>query len=544
MSSFVATIIDTSGIQPYIFGSNRLRENIGASQLVSEATDLWVKKALCTLSKNLQGEGKPNSKVHAQISDPVAKPYIENSDDRLAAELLYTGGGNAIVLFQTLEYAIEFTKILTLRVLQEAPGLTLLVAHQEFDWEDSLFEILRELRLKLERQKQQQIPSAPLLGLGVTVDCLSTRLAAIDMSDRYGIPKDSTYPISREVREKLRAVERANDRLTKLISEANQHYEFPRDVDDMGRSEKESSYIAVVHADGNGMGNRFQNYGKDKANRDYITEMRKLSQSINNAGLTALKSVIKKLTQSIQAGEVVGSSGRFSLKENYLPFRPLVYGGDDVTFICDGRLGLELAAHFLESFEQQLLPDEKPLTACAGICIVKTHYPFARAYDLSEALCRQAKRYVREESETGFSALDWHIASSGLLGSIAEIRKREYQVKAGSLTVRPIALDRTREWRTWSSFSQVVRAFQAEEWRDRKNKVMALREVLRQGKDAVKQFLSAYDLPKLPEFINAEDSLAETGWLNQKCGYFDAIEAMEFYLGIQSNCEEQSDEHL
>jgi hypothetical protein len=26
-----------------------------------------------------------------------------------------------------------------------------------------------------------------------------------------------------------------------------------------------------------------------------------------------------------------------------LPFRPIVFGGDDVTFICDGRLGLSLA---------------------------------------------------------------------------------------------------------------------------------------------------------------------------------------------------------
>lgn len=550
MSNFVATIIDTSGIQPYIFGSNRLRENIGASHLVAEATNSWVKESLGRLSQELQRQGKPKSAVHTRINDPSARPHIENSDDNLAAELVYTGGGNAIALFQTLEYAIQFTQILTLRALQEAPGLTLLVVHQEFNWENALFEILRELRFKLEQQKHQRIPSAPLLGMSVTADCTSTRLAAVDMSDRYGVPADSAYPISREVREKLRSVDRANDRLNAQLkpafSETARRCEFPKDVDDMGRSSTESSYIAVVHADGNGMGNRFQNYGKDESNRGYIAEMRRLSQSINEAGLEALKSVVRRLTQSIQEGEVIGSLGRFSLKDNYLPFRPLVYGGDDVTFVCDGRLGLELAAQFLKSFGQQLLPDGKPLTACAGVCIVKTHYPFARAYAMSEALCRQAKQYVREESKTSFSALDWHIASSGLLGSITEIRKREYQSQEGSLTLRPIALDRPREWRTWSSFSQVVHAFQGEEWRDRKNKVMGLREVLRQGKNAVKQFLSAYGLPKLPEFPKAEESLAREGWLNQICGYFDVIEAMEFYSGIQSNDvdKEQSDEHL
>ena len=43
MRKFTVTVLDTTGIQPYIFGSNRLRENIGASYLVSEATDDWVR---------------------------------------------------------------------------------------------------------------------------------------------------------------------------------------------------------------------------------------------------------------------------------------------------------------------------------------------------------------------------------------------------------------------------------------------------------------------------------------------------------------------
>ncbi|MCU0552276.1 MAG: hypothetical protein MUC48_23345 [Leptolyngbya sp. Prado105] len=542
MSNFVATIIDTSGIQSYIFASNRLRENIGASQLVSEATNVWVKETLDKLSQNLEKAGKSSYLVRTSINNPSAKPCIENPNDNLAAELLYAGGGNAIVLFQCLDYAIQFTQALTLRALKEAPGLTLLVTHQEFSWQDSLFEVLKQLRLKLEQQKHQQISSAPLLGLGVSADCISTRLAAVDTSDHYGVPE--SYTISREVREKLRAVERANKQLNTQLklafSESAKHYEFPKDVDDMGRTSTESSYIAVVHADGNGMGNRFRNYGKDKTNREYIIAMRELSQAINDAGLNALKLVIRKLTNALHNNEVVGHLGQFSLKGNYLPFRPLVYGGDDVTFICDGRLGLELAAEFLHQFEQQKLPDGKPLTAAAGVCIVKTHYPFARAYAMSEALCRQAKRFVREKEKGDFSAIDWHLASSGLIGSITEIRKREYQVNAGSLTLRPVTLSDAKEWRTWNNFSRVVRKFQAEEWRDRKNKVMALREVLRQGSDAVRQFLSAYELPELPEFPNAQKKLSEQGWLDEVCGYFDAIEMMEFYLGLQ----EQTDEHL
>src|SRR5262249_42346964 len=44
--SVTLLIADTAGIQPYIFGSNRLRENIGASHLVAQATGGWALDAV------------------------------------------------------------------------------------------------------------------------------------------------------------------------------------------------------------------------------------------------------------------------------------------------------------------------------------------------------------------------------------------------------------------------------------------------------------------------------------------------------------------
>ncbi len=76
------------------------------------------------------------------------------------------------------------------------------------------------------------------------------------------------------------------------------------------------------------------------------------------------------------------------------------------------------------------------LTACAGIAIVKSHYPFARAYALAEELTRSAKSYRTKETIVG-SCLDWHFALSGLGGSIKEIRDREYKVRAGIADVAP-----------------------------------------------------------------------------------------------------------
>ncbi|MEC4807357.1 MAG: hypothetical protein SAJ72_24255 [Jaaginema sp. PMC 1080.18] len=315
----------------------------------------------------------------------------------------------------------------------------------------------------------------------------------------------------------------------------------------MGRSEGDSSYVAVIHADGNSMGKRFQKFGKDKCNRDYIIAMRKLSHSVNRAGINALKKMVEILVKSIEVDNDGKKQvkGKFEIKDNYLPFRPLVYGGDDVTFVCDGRLGLELAAIFLQEFEKQPVvgneDGKNPLTACAGICVVKTHYPFVRAYELSEDLCRKAKKFVKDENKGDFSALDWHLAASGLSGSISEIRQREYQVPAGSLAMRPVSLrkEQDSDWRTWKGFTKVVKHFNDdEEWKGRKNKVITLREVLRQGTDATQKFLKNYrikdeQLPTFPEFSGQSTDLAKKAWLNGICGYFDAIEAMEFYISLR-----------
>ncbi|MEG4418225.1 hypothetical protein QUA70_06395 [Microcoleus sp. LAD1_D5] len=547
MRKFTVTVLDTTGIQPYIFGSNRLRENIGASYLVSQATDNWAREALNKLKKNI------NREVYAfdpEKPQSEAKPRIE--DDGLAAELVYAGGGNTVLLFSEKQYAVEFTKILSKRILEEAPGINLVAVHQEFDWDSqSLYKVVQDLmKNDLDVKKRSRIPSAPLLGLGVTATCRSTQLVAVDMSVPFKDEDDEPYLISREILNKRKAVELANNHLKhKLITSTSEIYEFPLRTDYMGRSEGDSSYVGVIHADGNGMGKRFQKFGKDKSNRDYIIAMRELSRSVNDAGINALRKVIEMLAASIidveEDGKIVKKvMGKFAIEGNNLPFRPLVYGGDDVTFVCDGRLGLELAAIYLEALEKQKIADGKPIKACAGICVVKTHYPFARAYQLSEDLCRKAKKFVKDENKGDFSALDWHLAASGLSGSISEIRDREYKVLAGSLSMRPVSFRKEQhsDWRTWEGFTKVVKHLnEDEEWKGRHNKVIALRDVLRQGIDATQKFLKNYrikdeQLPSFPECSGLSVTLAKQGWVHETCGYFDAIEAMEFYISLREEC--------
>jgi len=536
MSRLTITVVDTTGKQNYIFSSNRLRENIGASRLLSKSTKEWVEDSLHKLKIPKELQEKP----------------IETS--QVDAELIYADGGNALIIFRSHRLAIEFTEILSRRVLKEAPGINLLVIHDDFEWEkNDLYAVVEELKKnKIDNQKYERITSAPLLGLSVTASCNSTQLPAVDSSDKYISYGDDeeidSYLISTETKQKLKAVPEANKHLQNIFANVFEEniYQFPYRTDHLGRSQGDSSYVAVVHADANGMGNRFKTHGMGKENRDYINAIRALSKSINQAGINALKGVAKVIIESIKECKIVGKIGEFELKSQcYLPFRPIVYAGDDITFICEGRLGLELAALFLREFEKQTATDNKPLTACAGICVVKTHYPFARAYQTSEDLCRAAKRFVKKNKgldQEVFSAIDWHLATSGLIGSIADIRQREYQIivdgQPQNLEMRPLRLhSHYNDWRTWDGITQVIKELkQGKEWKDRQNKVMALREILRKGSDiAVKEFLKSYNLARLPLFLDScgqSEQLSRQGWLDGICGYFDAIEAMEFYISL------------
>ncbi len=71
-------VVDTMQIQPYIFGSNRLRENIGASYLVDAATGDWAFEAVKEVAPGNDNIG-PGNKLRDDVQ-------IENGLD---AEVLY-----------------------------------------------------------------------------------------------------------------------------------------------------------------------------------------------------------------------------------------------------------------------------------------------------------------------------------------------------------------------------------------------------------------------------------------------------------------------
>jgi hypothetical protein len=199
--------------------------------------------------------------------------------------------------------------------------------------------------------------------------------------------------------------------------------------------------------------------------------------------------------------------------------RPIIIGGDDITFVSEGRLGIWLAKIFLEEFQKQQVSDGKPLSACAGVAITKAKYPFYRGYKLSEDLTRSAKDGRKKANDNG-SWIDFHIAYGGFSGELKEIRENHYKTPLVNLVLRPYKTDDLNE--LLKGVANLKNNFP-------RSKILELRSVLYYGENEQKLFLEeiktrGLQLPGYKEDFNGNQIV-----VGEKTPYFDMIELMEFY---------------
>lgn len=538
-------LVDTTQTQSYIFNSNRMRENIGASYLVAKATSEWVLQAIVALN------------IAHNIIDP-SKGQLDAQrlyeQDGLDAEVVYTAGGNALIIFRMKSTVNAFLKKYSQKLLCEMPNAPIYTAVKEFDWDDAnkkkgMSAVVDQLFSQEAKQaKQMRQQSAPLLGLSVTVPCRSTGLPAVALSPKIDSADDeeTQYPVSAEILAKLEAASppkgkpsEADRALRQRLNLKETPYRYPSDFDDMVARKGEANYIAIVHADGDGIGEVVQRIGENQNNRDYINQRRQFAQQLDKATCNALQTTQVKFETYLQ-------SEKSKIKvQKYIPFRPIITAGDDITFVCDGKVGLSLATTYMHAFAKETESLEGgPFSASAGIAIVRTHYPFARAYRLAEQLTKQAKTFRRKEG-LDIGCLDWHFTVGGLYAPIEQIREREYRPKMHrpeeneySLTLRPLALEMPASFKTpyraWPVVERSIRAFQSEEWANRRNKAKALRDALREGENAVRQFRTIYGKgEQLPLLVDDQNWFRDAGYYTGHCGYFDGLELADWYLSLE-----------
>lgn len=509
MTKCHAVLTDTVSIQGFIFGSKRLKENIGASFLIENK--IYGDFLGQTVRAVFGADYDLNAWKHSPDSIAIdTRPF----------EVGYIGGGNGLFLFREKADADRFIREYSKRLIIQAPQVALAFSDGRMDL-DRFQTDRRALFKRLNENKWQHVPQTVIPSHGITAECTRTGLS-LDL--RHPVAGDY---VSASASAKLDAAAEANQAIRQRYSDLlKDGYQFTDDLGQLGQREGEDSHIAVVHVDGNDISDLF-----DGDAGDTLPKLRRLSMDMSGNMHASFRSLLALVAAEYpRLMESLGHKNGDRRKPKTLPLRPLIIGGDDITFVAEGRLGIYFAEQLISAFERHAGETYPDLSLCAGVAVIKTKYPFYRGYKLAEELCRNAKEVRRERGYKGkgCSYIDFHISLGAFTGELNRIRQKHFRTQQGSLVFRPLRCVPAGE-RDEKSFAFCVR--QAKRLSDTfpKNKIHEIRQALYLSKEAAEQFRASLEARKLalPEFPGRgyETSLYE----HDATPYYDLLELIRYY---------------
>jgi len=440
-------LLETSGNQSYIFATNKLRENVGASELIYRAGTQWVLEAV-------EKAGGPSlwvedtRKLRDNLREDSLNPPIE--DNRFPVEIILAASGKAVLLVKDQEIGKQIIQTVTTDALLKAPGFDLCgVISRDFNLADSAEKNGKQVPLisVIYAELEDQLDDARLRRPGAAMRFF--RLPCVQECFTSGLPAavwdKEDLNDERQRREPLQARSAVSlkkrghyqiyrERMAKTFN----HVDFAYNITEL---EEKCEWLAVVHADGNGLGKIFLNFAEKlepATPRDYIKELRNFSLSLDECTERAFSYAMEELPAYRR---------KRSLRSAIVP---IVLGGDDMTVVCDGAAALDFTYQFLTRFEEETQKNRTTnrvaekilkapnLSACAGIAIVGPHYPFSSAYDLAEDLIVSAKtikekvRHATQASQSWpCSALDFHLLYDASGKDLKPIRQKLIYEDAG-----------------------------------------------------------------------------------------------------------------
>lgn len=385
-------VIETGGNQAYVFASNRQATNVGASELIARAGTAWVHDA-------------------AQMvrSGPGAPPGVWVDE-------VVSASGKALLLVDSERTGRRIIRAVTERALHDAPGLDIwgvvdprpIVCDAEVG--QALAQAYRHHAAVRSRRPPVQLrhPTLPF-----TQPCRYSGGPATALEKEGELT--AKFPRSAGIDAAWRARNRGRDRMASELSETAvvQPTRLNNGVNHAG-------WVAVVHADGNGIGEVFRNLPSAYAGDIFLDRLAAFSSALAAVTAEALR-------------RAVGTQP--DLKDWVLP---LVLGGDDMTAMMHARVAYPVTVEFLRQFAVlsarneaitevvartggTVGPGRAGLSACAGIVFVKPQRSFAEAYQIAEALCTSAKQV--KTVAPGVGAVDCHVLHDSVGRSIAKVRE-------------------------------------------------------------------------------------------------------------------------
>jgi len=528
----VYAVYDTTGIQSYIFASTKLKENIGASELVGRVFK-------CFLPQVLKYEFGENN----VLTDWETERAIENWALSKTAEIIYVGGGNAYVAYQSVDDYKKATGAFLRKVYSKTATIGIASAYVETDFNGDYACQHKRLMKKLSQVKDeinrpiaagnQPITKTSLLS-GLPVTCVLN--GELLSEDQY---------LKREVN-------------TSGLDE----------FDSLKRGR--TSFLAVLHIDGNNMGKHIEKYMQsDNEWSTAVPKIREMSYRISKLYEQAYEAARQTFC------EFYNRSEKYRSDDNQPPLIKLIGDGDDITCVITGLWGISFAAELLREIEahskqENLYPfknwstTEKPnVSACAGVVLFHSHYPFSEAYKMAEECCKNAKSYTRDakkytEGVVG-SFIDFHIHHGGTITALKAFRREQYSVDDKPTIYRPYcvinrdvaepnATEQLAQYPNFCDFDTLMYDWtqQSSENPWPRSRLKALRDAIASEEEEVKKVIDwcnarGFTLPENSDKpIDAPDLECENK-PHKYAPLFDVLEFADVYenisKGVKKQCE-------
>jgi len=436
--------LETGGNQATIFSTNKLRNIVGASELIYRVGTEYIERAI----QKTTGRNFKVKDVREEIS-------IENTEGRHIEVALATSG-KALLLVRGEDAAKEFIREWSRIVVEEAPGIDAYAAYSAIPLdlslpldekiEGSFINVYSDAAKRYSLGKMElPSPLARFQRIPVVAECQYSGRPA---SELYGPEDDPVSSVAAAQvgvsRGKKEDVQRFKARIKELYPDGKGDFIDDENGLDIFDDDKDIRWLAVVHADGNGLGELFINFhkylGANATGRDYVDRYRNFCSALDKISREAFKKTV----------------GEMWPDEKYAKIVPIVVGGDDLTAVMDGEKAIGFAKSFMREFSNQTAEHEdmreilniagfSRIGMCAGAAIIKPHFPFAQAYDLAEELTKNAKQ-VKKYSGSDSIALDFHILYDSVATSIRDIRAKlvieDSDKKKRQLTAKPYVLNK------------------------------------------------------------------------------------------------------
>ena len=473
------------GIQSYIFQTNRLMEIVGASELIEQ---------ICK----------------SKFMEIVGAKYSEYEESNGYGAILHAAG-NIKYVFNDEEECRRIVRVFPKRISEFAPGITVSQAVVVMVDKYATFPAaVNELEKRLRTQRNKPMRTATLGLMGIE-RCRQTGLPGVEKKSNH----DETTVIDAATKAKLSMLRHADEleyELTKSLCNTAFGLKCinPRQVAyDIEKITCNNDWIAVIHADGNGLGQIVQAIGKDP-NRFHEFSA-SLDKATKAAAVTAYNAVKCYFNES-----------------EFIPIRPVVLGGDDFTVICQAGIALDYVGAFISAFEDEtnklnlkgLSFDH--LTACAGVTFIKSSFPFYYGYELAEALCSRAKKEAKKDLNDGElpkSCLMFHKVQDSFTENWDDIVKRELTPQENiSFEFGPYYIKEVKEQRRWLlkdliNASKQLDSKEGNAVKSHLRKWMSLLhdnpEMAKQHLDRLKSLLNRGDLLNLVEKVTKGECLSD-----------------------------------